>query len=166
MNKHHRLPPPPPPSSKLEAVTSGGEPRRMHLPVKRPPPPGNPPLSAKKEYAELYPKSTSSTEEEEIKVWLTSINLNKYTCAMIELGVNSVDDMSDLVVSDLKDELGMDTEEVNRFLAAVIHHEQFSKAHGDGGGGGEKINKKEKLRRMSQIIKIQQDLKKIEAMDI
>ena len=39
---------------------------------------------------------------------------------------------------------------------------------GARGGGGEQIiiNKKEKLRRMSQITKIQQDLKKIEAMDI
>ena len=77
--KKHRLPPPPP--STLEAVTSG-EPRRMHLPVKRPPPPGNPPPSAQKEYAKLYPKSQSS-QEEEIECWLTRIDLNKYTGAMI-----------------------------------------------------------------------------------
>ena len=74
--------------------------------------------------------------------------------------------MREVVVDDLQDELGMDTEEVNRFLAAVMNHEkQFSGARG---GDGEQIiiNKKEKLRRMSQITKIQQDLKKIEAMDI
>ena len=74
--------------------------------------------------------------------------------------------MREVVVDDLQDELGMDTEEVNRFLTAVMNHEkQFSGAR-DGDGEQIIINKKEKLRRMSQITKIQQDLKKIEAMDI
>ena len=42
--------------------------------------------------------------------------------------------MREVVVDDLQDELGMDTEEVNRFLTAVMNHEkQFSGARdGDG----------------------------------
>ena len=59
-----------------------------------------------------------SQEDTSVSAWLENLRLTKYSSPLTELGVESLEDLKDVMEDDLEP-LGMKKLEMRRFLAAV-----------------------------------------------